>query len=117
MELEFRANHDHGPTGVVHALSEQVLPKAALLSFEHVAQRTQRTLVRTSKGLTTTAVVEERVHGLLEHALFVSNDDFKSVELHEALQPIISVDHATIKIVEIGGCKSTAIQGHKRTQF
>ena len=73
-------------------------------------KRTQRALVRTGEGLATAAVVEERVHGFLEHALFVTNDDLRSIELHEALQTVVTVDHATIEIVQVGSRETAAIQ-------
>jgi len=38
VELERWANHNHGTTGVVHALTEQVLTEATLLALEHVRE-------------------------------------------------------------------------------
>jgi len=53
----------------------------------------------------------------LKHALFVPHDDVGSVQLHEFLQPVIAIDHAPVEIIEIGGGKSSAIEGHQRPQL
>ena len=46
MQLERRADHDDRTARVVDALAEQVLPEAALLAFENVGERLERTIVR-----------------------------------------------------------------------
>ena len=38
MEFEIGTDHDHRTTGIVDALTQQVLPETALLAFEHVAE-------------------------------------------------------------------------------
>ena len=38
VHLQLRTHHDHGTTGVVDALTEQVLTEATLLAFDDVAQ-------------------------------------------------------------------------------
>ena len=59
MQTEVRAHHDDRATRVIHALTEQVLAEAALLSLEEVAQETlERTLVGTGDRFATAAVVE-----------------------------------------------------------
>src|SRR6266851_2851186 len=101
VELELRADDDDGTAGVVYALAEQVLAEAALLALERVGQRFERA-----------AVVEQRVHGFLQHALFVAYDDVGRTKLHELLQAVVAVDDATIEVVEIGGREAAAIQRH-----
>ena len=39
VKLESRADHDHGPSRVVDALSEQVLAETSLLTLDHVGER------------------------------------------------------------------------------
>ena len=39
MQLQFRADHDHGTSGVVDALSEKILAESSLLAFQ--AYRTE----------------------------------------------------------------------------
>src|SRR5712672_3297108 len=59
IELEFRADHDNGAAGVVHALTEQVLAEAALLALERVGQGFERAIVGAAKNASAAAVVEQ----------------------------------------------------------
>jgi hypothetical protein len=43
VQFQFRADHDHRTSGVVDALAEQVLTEPALLAFEQIGERLQRT--------------------------------------------------------------------------
>ena len=67
-------------------------------------------------GAAMAAVVEQRVHGFLQHALFVADDDFRRLELEQVLQPVIAVDDAAIEIVQIGRRETSAFERHERTQ-
>ena len=62
------------------------------------------------------AVVEQRVDGLLQHSLFVVNDDIGSAHLHKAAQTVVAVDYAAVKVVEVAGCKSAALEGDERSE-
>src|SRR5690606_38398609 len=117
VQLEGRANHDHGTAGVVDALAEQVLAEAALLALDHVGQGLQRALVGAGDGTATTTVIQQRINRFLQHALFVAHDDVRRVQLKQALQSVVTVDDATIKIVQVGGRKAAAIQRNQRTQI
>src|SRR3954463_96255 len=85
VQAQRRADDDHGAARVVDALAEQVLPEATLLALEHVAQGLEGALVRPGDRLAATAVVEEGVDRLLQHAALVADDDLRRVELEEAL--------------------------------
>src|SRR5205085_6603129 len=102
---------------VVDALAEEVLAEAALLALQHVAERLERALVRTGDRLAATAVVEEGVDRLLQHAALVADDDLRSVELEEALQTVVAVDDATIEIVEIAGREAAAVERDERAEI
>src|SRR5208283_4061526 len=117
MELELGANDDDGAPGIVHALAEKVLAEAALLALEGIAEGLERAIVGAAKNAATAAVIEERVHGFLEHAFFVAHDDVRGAELHELLQAVVAVDDAAIEVVEVGGGEAAAIERHKRTQL
>src|SRR5690606_22756229 len=84
VQLQLRADDDDRTAGVVDALAEQVLTEAALLALEHVAERLQRTVAGAGDGASTTAVVEQRVDGLLQHPLLVVDDDLGSAEVDQA---------------------------------
>ena len=64
-----------------------------------------------------TAVVEQRVDRLLQHAFFVTNNDTRSVQLDQLLETIITVNHPAIEIVQIAGCEITVFERHQRTQI
>jgi hypothetical protein len=46
-----------------------------------------------------TAIVEERVHSFLQHALFVPDDDIRRLQLEQVLETVVPVDDAAIEIV------------------
>ena len=116
VELELRTDDDDGTAGVIDALAEQVLAETALLALEHVGERLQRTVAGAGDGAAMAAVVEERVDGFLQHALFVADDDVRRLELQQVLQTVVAVDDAAIEIVEIGGREAAALERHERTQ-
>src|SRR5438034_2308851 len=116
MKLQLRTDHDHRAAGVVDTLAEQVLPEAAALAFDHVGERLQRPLVGAGHGLAAAAVIEQRIDGLLQHALLVAHDDVGSLELEQALQPVIAVDDAAIQVVQIRGREAAAVERHERPQ-
>ncbi len=116
MQLELRTHGNHRTAGVVDTLAEQVLTEAAALALDHVGQRLERTLVGAGHRLAATAVVEQRVDRLLQHALLVAHDDVGRLELEQTLETVVTVDDATIEVVEVGGGEATTVQRHQRTQ-
>src|SRR5688572_12446879 len=117
MELEFRTDHDDRTTGIIDTFAEQVLAETAALALEHIAERLERAVARTGDRTTMTAVIEQRVHRFLQHALLVPDDDFRRAKLKQVLQTIIAVNDATIKIVKIRSRESAAFQRNERTQI
>jgi hypothetical protein len=90
--------------------------KAALLALEHVGERLQGAVAGARDRAAMAAVVEERVDGFLQHALFVVDDDVGRLQLHQIPQTIVAVDDAAIEIVEIGGREAAALERHERAQ-
>ena len=117
VELQIRTDHDHRTARVVHALAEQVLAEAALLALQRVGERFQRAVVGAAQYAAAAAVIEQRVHGFLQHALFVAHDHVRRVQLDQLLQPVVAVDHAAVQVVQIGGGEAAAIQWHQRAQL
>ena len=117
MQLERRAHHDDRTARVVHALAQQVLTETAALTLDHFSQRLQRTLVGTGHRLAATAVVQQRVHCFLQHALFVAHDDLRRLQLEQTLQAVIPVDHAAIQVIQVRRGETAAVQRHQRTQL
>jgi hypothetical protein len=104
------------PAGVVHPLAEQVLAEAALLALEHIGERLERALAATANCLGAASVVEECVHGLLEHPLLVPEDDLGRAMLDQLLEPVVPVDHPAVQVVQVGGREAAAVQGHQGPQ-
>ena len=117
VQLQFGADDDDGAAGVVHALAQQVLAEAALLALERVGERLERAIVGAAQHAAAAAVVKQRVHGFLQHALFVAHDDVGRVQLHQLLEPVVAVDDAAIKVVQIGGGEAAAVERHQRPQL
>lgn len=116
VQLELRTDDDHGTRGVVHTLAEQVLTESTLLALEHVAQGLQRAVTGTGDRTATTAVVEQRVDGLLEHALLVVHDDLGRAEVEKPLQAVVAVDHTAVQVVQVGGREAATVQLHHRAK-
>src|SRR3989449_105637 len=116
VQPQLRAHHDHRPARIVHPLAEQVLTEPALLALEHVGQRLQRPLAASTDRLGAAAVVEQRVHRLLQHALFVPEDDLRRPVQDQLLQPVVAVDHAAVQVVQIARRESPAVERHQRPQ-
>ena len=110
-------DHDDRAAGVIHALAEQVLAETALLALERIGERFERAVVGAAQHAAAAAVVEQRVHGLLQHALFIAHDHVRRVQLDELLQPVVAVDHAAVQVVEIRGGETAAIERHQRAQL
>ncbi|MGZ2423761.1 hypothetical protein ACVIRM_002723 [Rhizobium laguerreae] len=117
VQLQFRTGDDDRTTGIVDSLAEQVLAEAALLALQHVGERLQRTLVGTGDDAAATAVVEQRVNGFLQHALFVADDDARRTKLDQALQTVVTVDDAAVEIVQIRRRETAAVERNQRTQI
>ena len=112
IQLQVRADHDHRATGIVHPLAQQILAEAPLLAAELVAQRLVGMIGRTGDGATAPAVVDQRIHRLLEHPLLVAHDDLGRAELHQPLEPVVAVDHAAVEVVQVAGREPAAIELH-----
>ena len=116
VELELGTDDDDRTARVIDALAEQVLAETSALALEHVAERFQRAIAGAGDGAAMAAVVEQRVHRFLQHALFVADDDFRRLELEQVLQTVVAVDDAAIEIVQIGGRETAAFERNERTQ-
>src|ERR1041385_2606157 len=110
MQAQFGTDHDHRTAGIVDALAEQVLPEAALLALEHVGQRLQRTLVGAGDDAAAAAVVEQRIDRFLQHSLLVVDDDLGRAEVEQALEAVVSVDHAPVEVVQVRCREAAAVE-------
>ena len=103
MQFESRADHNDTSCRIVDPLSEKVFAKSSLFTFDHVGQRFQGAIAASQHGAFAPIVVEQCVDRLLQHSLFISNDDFWSVQVDKFSEAIVSVDDPTIKIIQVAG--------------
>ena len=109
-------DHDHRAARVVDALAEQVLAEAAGLALQHVGERLERALGRAGDHAAAPPVVEQRVDRLLQHPLLVADDHVGRVQLLQALEPVVAVDHAAVEVVQVAGREAPAVERHQRPQ-
>ena len=64
-----------------------------------------------------TSVIEEGINRLLQHALFVSDNDFRSLQLHQVAETIVPVNDTAIEIVQVGSRKAATFQRNQRTKI
>ena len=117
VQLQFRPDHDHRAARIIDALAEQVLTETSLLALERIGERLERAIVRAAQHASAAAVIEQRVDGFLQHALFIAHDHVGSMQLDQLLQTIVAIDDAAIQIVQIGRRKTAAIERDQRTQL
>ena len=103
-------------TRVVDTLSEQVLPEAPLLALEHVGERLERAVARTCDRPPTATVVEQGVDRLLQHALLVVDDDLGRLQVEQALQAVVAVDHPPVEVVEVARREPATVELHHGAQ-
>ena len=116
MQLQVRADDDDRTARVVDALAQQVLAEPPLLTLEHVGQRLQRTVPRPRHRAPAATVVEQRVDGLLEHALLVVDDDLGRAQVQQPLQAVVPVDDAPVQVVEVRRGEAPTVELHHRAQ-
>src|SRR5690606_26056254 len=117
VQLELRTDDDDRTAGVVDALTEQVLTEAALLALEQVGQRLQRPVTGTGHRTSATAVVEQRVDGLLQHPLLVVDDDLGRAEVDQSLEAVVAVDDPAVQVVQVRRGEAATVELHHRAQF
>ena len=75
----------------------------------------ERTVGGASHGLTSSAVVDQRVNCFLKHTLLVTDNDFGSVNFNDLLQTVVSADDSSVKLVQVGRRETSAVQLNHRT--
>ena len=116
VQAHVRADDDNAASGVVDAFAEEIFAETPLFTLNHVGQGFQRTVARTENRALATHIVEERVDGLLQHSLFVANNDFRRVQIDKFLQPIVAVDDAAVQVVQVARRERAGLEQDQRTQ-
>src|SRR5579884_173901 len=117
MQLQRRTDDDNRTARVVDALAEQILTETPLLTFEDVAERFERTVVRPRYRTAAASIVDKRIDRFLQHAFFVLDDDLRRAEFEQPLQTVVAVDDAAVEIVQVRRREAAAVELHHRAQF
>ena len=117
VHFQLRPHHDNRPPGVVHPLAQQVLPKAPLLPLEQVAERLQLVVALALHRLALPPVVNQRIHRLLQHPLFVADHQAGRAHPQKPLQPVVAGQHPAVQVVEVAGGEPPPVQLHHRAQL
>ena len=117
VHLQLGADDDDRTGRVVDTLTEQVLTETSLLSFERVGERFERAVRFVLHGVRLARVVEQRVDGLLQHALLVAEDDLRGLDLDEPFQTVVADDDAAVEVVQVRRGETSAVQRHQRAQL
>ncbi len=117
MQFEIRTHHNHGTRRVVDTFTEQVFAETTLLTLDHIGQGFQRSVARTQHGSAATAIVKECIDSLLQHSLFIADDDFRRIEVEQFLKTVVSINQTTIEIIQVAGRKVSRIQKNEWTQI
>ena len=117
IHFKFGTYNDNRTARVVNTLTEKVLTESSLLTFKHIGKRFECTVVGTRNRSSVSAVVDKCVNSLLQHSLFVSDDNFGSFKLKHLFKTVVSVDNSSVKVVKVGCCVSSAVEHNHRSEF
>ena len=53
----------------------------------------------------------------MKHTLFVAEDDFRSFDFEQSLEAVVTNEHATIEVVQVGSGEAATIEWNERTQL
>ena len=110
INLQLRAYDDNGTSGIVNTLTQQVLTEPSLLTAQHIGQRFQRPVAGAGYRPSAAAVIDKSVDRFLQHALFVPDNDIRSAQAQQAAKTVVTVNHASVQIIQVRGRKAAAVQ-------
>ena len=117
IDFQLRSVNDNGTSGIVHTFSQKVLTETTVLSLQQVRQGLQCPVSGSGNRTASSAVVDQGIHSLLQHSFFVSDNDVRGSQIKQTFQPVVPVDNPAVKIIQIRGSKSAAVQLHHRTEI
>ncbi len=85
VDLELGAYNDNRTSRIVNTLTKQVLAETSLFALQHIRKGLERTVARACNGTAAAAVVYKGINSLLEHALLVSDYDFRRAKIQQSL--------------------------------
>ena len=117
VHLQLGTDNDDRTGRVVDTLTQQVLAEAALLALERIRQRLERTVRLVLHGVALARVVEQRVDGLLQHALLVAQNHLRGLDLDQTFEAVVADDDAAVEVVQVRRGETSAVQRHQRAQL
>ena len=117
IDFKFRSYNDNGTTGIVDTFTQQILTETTGFTFQHIGKGFQRTVARSCYRTAAAAVIDQRIHSLLQHTFLVANNDIRSTQLQQSFQTIVTVNDSSVQIVQVGSSETSAVQLYHRTQI
>ena len=117
VHLQLGADDDDRTGRVIDTLTQKVLTETSLLALERVGERLERTVRLVLHGIRLARVVEQRIDGLLQHALLVAENHLRSLDLDQALEAVVADDHAAVEVIEVRRGETAAVERHQRAQL
>ncbi len=114
VQTQSGTDHDHASRRIIDTFTQQVFAETSLLTLDHIGQGLERTIAAAQHGTLAAIVVEQGVNGLLQHPLFVADDDFRCIQVDQLAQAIVAIDDPAVQIIQVAGRKVTAVQAAPR---
>ncbi|MBA7666521.1 hypothetical protein ES703_74602 [subsurface metagenome] len=82
IKFQIRAYHNYRPSRVIHTLTKQVLTESSLLALNHIGQRFQRPIITAQNRTPAAAIIQQRIHRLLQHPFLIADNHLRSIQVH-----------------------------------
>ena len=117
VHLQLGADDDYRTGRIVDTFTEQVLAETSLFTLQTIRKRFERAVRFRLHGIAFARVVEQGIHGLLQHAFLVAQDDIRCFDFDQPFQTVVTDNHATVQVVQVGSGETAAVQRNEGTQF
>ncbi len=117
VHLQFRADDDDAPTGIVDAFPKQILAESSLLSAQQIRKRLQGPVPLHDNLPVLLAVVNQSINRFLQHPFLVFGDEAGRALFVLLLQAVVPVQNSSVEIVQIGGREASAVELNHGTQI
>ena len=88
-----------------------------MFTAQHRGQRFKVAVAAAGDRFAPSAVIDKSVDGFLEHTFFVVNDGVGRAEFFQMFQTIVTVDNASVKVVKVARCETSAVKLNHRAKF
>ena len=115
VQLKFWADDDYATARVINAFTEQVLAETTLFTFQEIGDALElptTVLSASAAAAMDGRVINQGINCFLKHTHFVVANHCRSIQLKQLTQTVVAVNHATIQIIQVAGCKPTTRQSN-----